>query len=80
MTPAPIVTDGPASAIDIVLDPAGSLLWQDKSYPCAIGAGGVRMDKREGDGATPTGCMPLRRVLFRPDRMRRHAPFCRYLH
>lgn len=69
MTPAPIVTDGPASAIDIVLDPAGSLLWQDKSYPCAIGAGGVRMDKREGDGATPTGCMPLRRVLFRPDRM-----------
>lgn len=35
---------------------------------CAIGPGGVRTDKREGDGATPAGCWPLRSVLYRPDR------------
>ena len=68
MTPAPIVTDGPASNIDIVLDPAGTLTWNDVTYPCASGAGGISIDKREGDGATPAGCMPLRRVLYRPDR------------
>ena len=35
----------------------------------AVGRGGVLTDKREGDGATPTGCWPLRRVLYRADRL-----------
>ena len=39
------------------------------AYPCAIGRGGARRDKREGDGATPVGCWPIRRVLYRPDRL-----------
>jgi L,D-peptidoglycan transpeptidase YkuD (ErfK/YbiS/YcfS/YnhG family) len=33
-----------------------------------LGRGGVALDKREGDGATPAGRFPLRRVLYRPDR------------
>ena len=48
-------------------------LWRarcgDETWPCAIGRGGVRRDKREGDGATPVGAWPLRRVLYRADRM-----------
>ncbi len=36
---------------------------------CALGKGGVRADKQEGDGATPVGRFPLRRVYFRPDRV-----------
>ncbi|MCW5752218.1 MAG: L,D-transpeptidase family protein [Alphaproteobacteria bacterium] len=41
--------------------------------PCALGRGGRRADKREGDGATPTGRFPLRRMLYRADRMARPA-------
>jgi L,D-peptidoglycan transpeptidase YkuD (ErfK/YbiS/YcfS/YnhG family) len=37
---------------------------------CALGKGGVidAGDKREGDGCTPLGLWPIRRVLYRPDR------------
>jgi L,D-peptidoglycan transpeptidase YkuD (ErfK/YbiS/YcfS/YnhG family) len=36
-----------------------------KRFRCALGRGGIRADKREGDGATPIGRFPLRRVFFR---------------
>ncbi len=36
---------------------------------CALGQSGLIRHKREGDGATPIGCWPLRRVLYRPDRL-----------
>jgi L,D-peptidoglycan transpeptidase YkuD (ErfK/YbiS/YcfS/YnhG family) len=35
----------------------------------ALGRGGLRLDKREGDGATPIGTWPLRWVFYRPDRL-----------
>ncbi len=37
---------------------------------CALGRSGVieAADKREGDGATPLGLWPIRRLLYRPDR------------
>jgi L,D-peptidoglycan transpeptidase YkuD (ErfK/YbiS/YcfS/YnhG family) len=37
---------------------------------CALGPAGVKLaaDKREGDGASPAGVWPIRRVLFRPDK------------
>jgi len=38
-------------------------------WRCATGRGGVTRAKREGDGATPIGRWPLRRVLYRPDRL-----------
>jgi len=31
----------------------------------------VRDDKAEGDGATPAGCWPIRRILYRSDRLPR---------
>lgn len=37
---------------------------------CALGPAGVvpGAEKREGDGASPAGVWPIRRVLYRPDR------------
>ena len=40
-------------------------------YRAALGRGGISAQKREGDGATPWGLLPLRRVLYRADRVRR---------
>lgn len=44
-----------------------------RHWRCAIGRGGIVTDKQEGDGGTPIGCWPLRRVLYRPDRLARPA-------
>ena len=40
--------------------------------PCSLGSAGVKVShlKTEGDGASPAGVWPLRRVLYRPDRVR----------
>ena len=51
--------------------PDGLLRFQGQVFRCALGKGGIRRaeDKQEGDGATPASLMPLRRVLFRADRV-----------
>ena len=54
---------------DLVLHPPSILRWRGRRFACAIGWSGVQSNKREGDGATPAGRFPLRRVLYRPDRM-----------
>jgi L,D-peptidoglycan transpeptidase YkuD (ErfK/YbiS/YcfS/YnhG family) len=58
-----IVTRGP--------DGAWCAAYGARSWRCVVGAAGVTADKREGDGATPLGCFPLRRLLYRPDRLDR---------
>ncbi|MCC1480996.1 L,D-transpeptidase family protein [Roseibaca sp. Y0-43] len=57
---------------DMVLTRQG-LRFMGRLYPCTIGRGGVRSDKREGDGATPVGVHRLVGMLYRPDRMARPA-------
>lgn len=46
----------------------GLLSLAGERFRCAIGKGGIRADKSEGDGATPRGLLPLRRLLYRADR------------
>lgn len=57
--------------MEITVEPSGFLTWARNRVRCALGRGGVRIDKREGDGATPAGAFPLRRLLFRADRLDR---------
>ena len=45
--------------------------FMGRMWPCTIGRGGVRADKREGDGATPVGVHRIVGLLYRPDRMAR---------
>ncbi|MFC3125356.1 L,D-transpeptidase [Pseudoroseomonas globiformis] len=52
----------------------GRLRLQGRTWRCALGRGGVSPHKEEGDGATPLGLLPLRRVLYRADRGA--APAC----
>ncbi|MEQ8357485.1 MAG: L,D-transpeptidase family protein [Kiloniellaceae bacterium] len=42
--------------------------WGRQAWRCAIGRGALSRHKEEGDGATPVGRWPLRRVLYRADR------------
>ncbi len=45
---------------------AGARVW-----PCAIGHGGIRARKREGDGGSPRGTWRMVEVWYRPDRVKR---------
>ena len=58
----------------IEVDRAGWLTYDGRRIRCALGKGGVRTDKREGDGATPTGRFALRELFYRPDKLA--APDC----
>jgi L,D-peptidoglycan transpeptidase YkuD (ErfK/YbiS/YcfS/YnhG family) len=62
-----------ADVLTVQADSADSSLgWAslgEKRWRCAVGAGGVREDKVEGDAATPVGEFPLRRIYFRNDRL-----------
>jgi len=40
-----------------------------RAWQCALGRGAVGREKREGDGVSPVGRWPLRRVLYRADRL-----------
>jgi L,D-peptidoglycan transpeptidase YkuD (ErfK/YbiS/YcfS/YnhG family) len=59
-----IVTADPSS-------PQRGILRQGtRTFDCVLGRSGIHGAKREGDGATPTGAFPLRRILYRADRLR----------
>jgi len=55
--------------LDLIIRAQGWALWNGKRYRCALGPSGIRRDKREGDGATPAGRFPFRRLLYRADRL-----------
>ena len=62
---------GPLVRVDVRSAAArtGMLRLGGLTFPCALGRGGCRVLKREGDGATPVGRFLLRKVLYRPDRV-----------
>ncbi len=57
--------------MDIKVWPPDVLDWQGRQFRCAVGRGSIGVKTREGDGITPIGAFPLRRVHYRPDRLER---------
>ena len=55
--------------MNLIVAPSGVASWRGLRLRCALGRGGIRRDKREGDGATPVGSWPMRRLLYRADRV-----------
>lgn len=57
---------------DLVVTPMG-VRFMGRVFPCTVGRGGIVAagQKREGDGATPTGVHRIVGMLYRPDRMAR---------
>jgi len=45
------------------------LVFNNKTYLCALGKTGMSLTKREGDNASPIGVFSLRHVLYRADRI-----------
>jgi L,D-peptidoglycan transpeptidase YkuD (ErfK/YbiS/YcfS/YnhG family) len=48
----------------------GCLVFDGRKIRCSLGRSGIVCGKSEGDGATPVGLFPVRRLWFRPDRVR----------
>ncbi|UWR22247.1 L,D-transpeptidase [Sulfitobacter sp. S190] len=59
---------------DMVLTPKG-VRFMGQMYPCTVGRGGITSSKCEGDGATPRGVHRIVGMLYRPDRIKRPAPW-----
>lgn len=51
----------------------GFVVFADHQLRCALGRGGLKIHKMEGDGATPVGTFALGRVFYRADRLK-HPP------
>lgn len=54
---------------DIIVISEDTLIFDGKSYKCAVGKNGFTDNKREGDWATPLGCFEVRKVFYRPDKL-----------
>lgn len=58
--------------MDITVRQEGTIFtagWGGIIRRCAVGRNGIGSKQREGDGITPAGKWPLRRVFFRGDRL-----------
>lgn len=65
--------------MDLIVTPNGER-WQarygDRIWRSAVGRSGIQLEKMEGDGVSPIGRWPIRRVYYRPDRIEKPvSPF-----
>jgi L,D-peptidoglycan transpeptidase YkuD (ErfK/YbiS/YcfS/YnhG family) len=58
--------------LDLIVSGQGAG-WQarfgDRIWRAAVGRGGIAVKQAEGDGISPVGCWPIRRVLWRADKL-----------
>lgn len=58
--------------MDLIVTRQGDI-WQarygDRIWRAAVGGSGIAQKRVEGDGISPIGCWPIRRVLYRADKL-----------
>ncbi len=55
--------------MNILVNENGLTMPNGRIIRCAIGRGGIGIKKGEGDGITPIGNWPMRRILYRADKI-----------
>jgi len=55
--------------MDLIVGADGWASFGSGRCRCSLGPAGLSAAKREGDGATPIGAWPCRRLYYRPDRL-----------
>src|SRR5512138_3397896 len=64
-----LADDGPKARW--LADDGPKARWSGTTRRCAVGRGGIALKQGEGDGITPVGRWPMRRLLYRADRLAR---------
>ena len=55
----------------IIVKKTGVLSFLNRRYKCALGYGGIKKNKKEGDGATPFGIYNLTKIYYRKDKIQK---------
>ena len=55
----------------IIVKKTGQLFFLGKKYKCALGYAGIKKNKKEGDGATPSGIYSLIKIYYRKDKIKK---------
>ena len=55
----------------IIVKKTGKLFFLKREYKCALGKRGVKKNKKEGDGSTPTGIYRFTNIYYRKDRIKK---------
>lgn len=53
----------------IIVKKTGKLFFLNKKYKCALGYAGIKKNKKEEDGATPSGIYSLIKIYYRKDKI-----------
>lgn len=65
--------------MDLIVQHIGDNIYQasygDKKWRCAVGPNGIHHKSKEGDGISPTGRWPLRKLFYRADRIAKPESF-----
>ena len=55
----------------IVVKKSGYLNYKNLKYRCALGKGGIKKKKKEGDNITPSGVFKIIKIYYRADKIQK---------
>ena len=55
----------------IIVKKSGYLKYKNFKFRCALGKGGIKKKKEEGDGITPKGIFKITKIYYRADKIKK---------